>query len=335
MSRDIVFCATAKSGLGHVRRLTNILTEIKRARPDVSVSLLCNAQPSALPGHEIALYEQIQIVDRTDMSRVLMDCPPQLVVVDTAVLPDLDQLQSRLCLVLRETSPGELGRFRLNHRRDWDLVLLPNPPDDWCPDEQVLGARQTQAVGWIYRTAADVGHQLGAVSEWRKVLVSSGGGGNAMTAEYLRRVLDGLFNVFAKFASFPYEVIQVLGPRAPATLQLPSAHRIITPDPNLNAQFPMMDLVVSTAGYNSVLELATTDVPSFLVPVPRSIDDQAARARRWAGRLGRSYDARGIVDGARWMSRILNRRHRRNPVTLGPSGATQAARLMLSELDRR
>jgi hypothetical protein len=60
---------------------------------------------------------------------------------------------------------------------------------------------------------------------------------------------------------------------------------------HLRDRFPMsryyraFDLCVSGAGYNAFHELIHLAVPSLFVPMPRELDDQAARAR-WAERAG-------------------------------------------------
>lgn len=97
----------------------------------------------------------------------------------------------------------------------------------------------------------------------------------------------------------------------------------------LNELFLDADAVISTAGYNSVLELATTDTPALLVPIPRSIDDQEARARSWAAALGAWLNADSPGEAAEWLRRTLIERQRRLPVDLGPSGEDKAARAIL------
>jgi len=89
--------------------------------------------------------------------------------------------------------------------------------------------------------------------------------------------------------------------------------------------FQTADAVISTAGYNSVLELATTDTPTLLLPIPRSIDDQEARVRLWSARLGPPPG-----DPVAWLADTLATRRRRAPVDLGPSGEDAAASAILS-----
>ncbi|MFM7333573.1 MAG: glycosyltransferase, partial [Tabrizicola sp.] len=97
----------------------------------------------------------------------------------------------------------------------------------------------------------------------------------------------------------------------------------------LNDLFRDADIVISTAGYNSVLELATTDTPTLLVPIPRSIDDQVTRARSWAGALGMWLDPASPEAATTWLRQEITARRRRPPANLGPSGEDIAAHAIL------
>ena len=96
----------------------------------------------------------------------------------------------------------------------------------------------------------------------------------------------------------------------------------------MNRHFGAADVVISTAGYNSVLELASLDVPTLLVPIPRSIDDQVARVHLWAPRVGAGHLV-GIEESGAWLAHAITARRRRDPCDLGPSGEDEAARLIL------
>ncbi len=66
-------------------------------------------------------------------------------------------------------------------------------------------------------------------------------------------------------------------------------------------QFTAADAVISSAGYNSVLELASVAKPAMLIAISRSIDDQQARAKLWGPRLGHCFD--GNIEGAaQWLA---------------------------------
>ncbi|HWE60381.1 MAG TPA: glycosyltransferase [Chloroflexota bacterium] len=48
---------------------------------------------------------------------------------------------------------------------------------------------------------------------------------------------------------------------------------------------PAFDVAISAAGYNTVNELLHHGIPSILLPVPKGVDDQHARAQ-WAANAG-------------------------------------------------
>ncbi len=86
---------------------------------------------------------------------------------------------------------------------------------------------------------------------------------------------------------------------------------ILKPGPELHNLFSKVDLVISAAGYNTVLELACTDVPVLLVPVPRYTDDQEKRARLWGKGLGMCYFPDQKEISVQWMTEVLEKRSRR------------------------
>ena len=108
--------------------------------------------------------------------------------------------------------------------------------------------------------------------------------------------------------------------------------RVVQPGGRLHDWFAKADLIVSTAGYNSVLEIASSDVPTLLIPIPRTYDDQGTRAESWAARPGRAHRWGAWDLSARWMASVVDGRTRRPVVDLGPSGAARAARHILDLL---
>jgi predicted glycosyltransferase len=295
---DICFLATSKSGLGHLRRTATIARRIREIVPDRRLHLVSMGLPCA-----------------------------EQVVLDTITVPGIEQVAARLALVLREASDAQLHRFRLAHGRPWDVVIVANPQDHWMPADGSLTARAITPVGWIYRPAG-VRQQAGA--KMPTVLVATGGGGTAETARKLYAEIDALLLRVRQRSAPPFEVVQAIGPRALAFGRLAGADRIIDPGARLNVHFRDADIVISTAGYNSVLELATTDTPTLLVPILRSIDDQAARARLWAPKVGCWHDTVAPDLSANWLAQEIARRRRRPPVDLGTSGEDRAAMAILN-----
>lgn len=151
MARAIAFCATGKTGLGHLRRIANIARAVRERDPARSMALLTNAPVEALPPEDGALFRRIEVTPRQAMARRLSTRDSGPVVVDTAVLPRLHAVERPLCLVLRETIPERLPGFRLENGRPWDLIVLPQPAGEWRPDPDLVPARRVAAVGYIYR----------------------------------------------------------------------------------------------------------------------------------------------------------------------------------------
>lgn len=324
---ELYFLATSKSGLGHLRRIATIAGRIRDIAPNRRLHLVSNARPQGISSADMAAFDTVQVIDRDCMASGLPAAGQMVLVLDTITVPGIEQLDAPLALVLREAPDEQLHRFRLANGRPWDLVIIANPRDHWMPSDEVLKTRAIAPVGWIYRTA---GLRQPSGKTMPMVLVATGGGGTAETARVLYAEIDALLCRVRQQLERRFEVVQAIGPRALAFGQLTSADRIIDPGSQLNELFRDADIVISTAGYNSVLELATTDTPTLLVPIPRSIDDQAARARLWAQRMGYCHDTCAPDLSANWLAQEIAAHRRRPPVDMGPSGEDRAATAILA-----
>ena len=336
MNLGYAFCVTGKTGLGHLRRITNVALALRRRQPSAPLRLFTNAPPAGLTKEERTLFETVDVAPRDQLAPRISETHEGSIIVDTAGVPGLDQLTGPLCLILRETIVEKLGVFRLGKGRLWDLVCIPNPDTHWLPDADAIGAKKVCAVGWIYREA-----RLGQAvkvnpcsrSEVRTLLIASGGGGNRESSQAFRKTLEPLIRSVRAKVQNPLKIVQVLGPRAPQGARIDGINRILKPGPKLNEAFRDADLVITTVGYNSVLELASTDVPALLVPIRRSFDDQSARAAYWSSKLGLDHSAKYPERSVEFMVSNLNMGRRRPPVELGPSGAIRCAAL-IEELGR-
>jgi predicted glycosyltransferase len=333
MKRAIAFCATGKTGLGHLRRIANIARAVREQDAARPIDLLTNAAVEMLPPEETALFRRIEVMPRQNMANRLLAADRGPVVVDTAVLPGLHAVAGPLCLVLRETVPERLGAFELGDGRFWDLIILPQPASERRPDPDLVPARQVEAVGHIYRKPRARHDRRDGVSQPAtgppKVLIASGGGGSGPTAFAFAEEVGRLLVSLREAARAPLQIVQALGPRLPDTAGIPGVDAICRPGADLHEAFARADLVISTVGYNSVLELACTDVPVLLVPIARTYDDQGKRARVWQERLGFCHQPEEPERSVRWMSAVLAARYRRRPVDLGPSGAARCAALIM------
>jgi predicted glycosyltransferase len=322
---DICFLATSKSGLGHLRRAVTIAGQMRALASTRRLHLISNASPEGLQEQEIRVFDSVRVLDRDRMAAGAADTGAGILVLDTLAVPGVENLRVSLALVLRETPDDQLHRFRLAEGRPWDLVVIANPTTRWMPPSALLSARSVIPAGWIYRSAE---RRKAPAGTRPSVLVATGGGGTADTARTLYSAIDALL-LRVRDRARAFEVIQAIGPRARNFGQLRQADRVVDPGGALNDLFYEADIVISTAGYNSVLELATTDTLTLLVPIPRSIDDQEARARAWAGALGSWLDPALPEAAADWLTEAISSRRRRPPADLGPSGEDVAARAIL------
>ena len=322
---DICFLATSKSGLGHLRRATTIARSLKARVAGRRLHLISNAWPEGIPEVELRSFDSIQVLERADMALGAARTGAGALVLDTITVAGVEDLGLPLALVLRETPDDQLHRFQLAAARPWDLVIIANPRSHWMPQSRAMQAKVITPVGWIYRPT---GPRQGSITATATLLVATGGGGTAQTAATLYAAIDAVLSVVRPQAP-PFKVVQAIGPRAMGFGRLVYADHIIDPGAALNDVFRDADLVVSTAGYNSVLELATTDTPTLLVPIPRSIDDQSARARLWGPLLGAWHDENAASVTADWLCRHIANPTRRAPVDLGPSGEDLAAEAIL------
>ncbi len=325
----VTFCVTARSGLGHLRRVTNIAKALKQLAPDLSLELIINADPSCLSREEEQFFARIEKVERAQMARAAAGWLRGPVVVDTAVVPELGYLPRPLCLILRETVPDKLTDFCLAAGRKWDCVMIPAPATEWSPEPHTIGAIDVVNVGWIYRHSykTDARAILGTKGSQRIVLIATGGGGGAENSECTRSEIDRIIAQIRGDAGSFVKFIQAAGPRSCSTLR--NIDERCNVGSALHSAFAEADLVFSTAGYNSVLELAFTDTPVLLFPVDRSYDDQHARAARWAAKLGHLHRVGKVGESADWAVQILQGGSRRAAIDLAQSGCAAAAKQII------
>lgn len=317
--------ATGRSGLGHLRRITTIAKAVKRRSPNSVLQLVTNAQPDSLPREDFAVFSDVIVAERINMAKALDSLGSDTAVLDTISVPHVETCQQRLVLILRETPSHQLHHFSLAPPRRWDNVLIPNPAVHWWPELPVNFADNINAVGWIYRPAGN--RRIDETSAG--IVVATGGGGKPETQQVLYSLIDSLLCQIRKRSDVPFKVRQAIGPRAQQGGFLSEADEIFDPGPELHRVFQQADLVISTAGYNSVLELATTDTPAMLMAIPRTYDNQARRAEQWGSLLGCCLMEHNTKVASDWLIRQLETPRRRKPLDLGPSGEDTAAKLIL------
>jgi hypothetical protein len=316
----IGFFASARSGLGHVQRIGNIAAALRQRGFGGRLSLFCNADVQVLPQSRVQALDGVVVLDREAMTAAAQHMGVTLAVSDMMVVPGLAEVGAQRVLILRETPVDRIGAFRQGLAA-WDHVLVPNPAEHWLPDLPPGFAEAVVPVGWIVRQTGMRGPRDGAAG----IVLATGGGGTPETRGRLYPVLSRILHRVRM--QVPMIVRQALGPRA-AGQALPDVDEVFDPGNGLNDIFRRADIVISTAGYNSVLELAGTDTPTLLAAIPRSYDDQQARVRRWGPLLGHGLEPDGENAAADWLVDQIRVSRRRAPVDLGTDGAQVAADIL-------
>jgi hypothetical protein len=326
---DVAFCATSRSGIGHLRRIASIARAIRQEAPQTELALITNATIAGLPEDDLALFCRRFVTDRAEMATLALRLSTKVFIADTMLPPGAMGGRCKCGLILREMPADRIERLQPEDGRPWDLVIVPNPSSHWMPSLPAAFTRSILTTGWIYRLPNVAKKNTGRMPQ---LLLATGGGGTHETALALAQTIGALVDSVRAAATTEFEVVQALGPRAGIEARIAQADRTIDPGGDLNQFFADADAVVSTSGYNSVLELAITSTPAVLVCIPRTLDDQTARARIWGPKIGRFFDGNNVEEVAAWLSGVLASLGRRSPVDIGPSGAPAAARAILELL---
>ncbi|MGB8818788.1 MAG: glycosyltransferase [Rhizobiaceae bacterium] len=327
-SADIIFMATSRSGLGHIRRTASVALAVKARRPDLSIALFTNAPIGGLPEGDLAAFDETAIAERAQMTGLAGARQPQMIVADTMAPEGIARSPVTRVLILRQMPQDRLARLQLPNGAPWDLALVPNPRTHWMPELGNAFAKHIFATGWIYRKAQ---RRVLSPRKTPLLLIATGGGGTAETASGVASQASEIVTLCRTLCPRPFEAVQALGPRAPEEALVAGVDRVVDPGGDLNQYLADADAVISTAGYNSVLELAVSTTPALLIPIARTLDDQAARTVEWGPRLGAAFVENGHEAAASFLARALARQSRRPEVDIGPSGADAAA-LRLLEL---
>ena len=327
---DVSFCVTSKSGLGHLARIHHIAHAMRNDADFGTLSLVSNAEfpDDIFHGRQkgLDLFNEVRISEKCHFTSTLTELRSHVVVIDTAVVPMMDQITVPKVLVMRETRKERLPLFAQTPEKGWDLIIVPNPPDHWSPDRRLLPAHSIQHVGWIYDDSA-VTPECHKGDVQTKILLCAGGGGNSEWLEWEPRLRQLINNVSMEL-EYKLHVTQLLGPRASTSARFDWCDEAISSIADLASRIEHYDLIITAAGYNTVLELARCTSPALLIALNRTYDDQHSRAEQWAIKLGYLFDPEDIPGATAWCAEVLDGRGRRDRVQLGASGATSAAALI-------
>lgn len=112
MRTKVVFVGTARSGLGHLRRISAITVRLKERVGTADLVLMTNATPAGLSASELGVFSDIWLSGRYDMAARLVDQRCDLAVLDTLKVPGLERYSGPAALILRETPEANLEGFR-------------------------------------------------------------------------------------------------------------------------------------------------------------------------------------------------------------------------------
>lgn len=312
-----------------MRRIASIARAIRQQAPEKTFALITNAPVAGLPEEDLSLFAMTPVADRAEMATVAGALGARALVADTMLPPGAMNGSYRCGLILREMPDSRIDRLQPEQGKRWDVVVIPNPQSHWMPALPASFAARTVTTGWIYRIPCPFGRVSMPAP---RLLLATGGGGTDESAQMLADLVGVLVQRLQAAMTEEVEIVQAVGPRAGAGARIAQASRTIDPGGDLNQLFADADAVISTSGYNSVLELAITTTPAALVAIPRTLDDQTARARLWGPRIGRFFDGGNCDEVAAWLATVLTTRSRREPVDIGPSGAPIAAQAILELL---
>jgi UDP:flavonoid glycosyltransferase YjiC (YdhE family) len=315
LNRRLLFVTSNGTGLGH---LTRGMAIARRLGPDLEPAFLTLSAAAPVveqmgfhveyfPSHAAAAAESPRRWDRRLRARLellLGELEPDLLVFDGAHPYDA------LIAVLRAHRGGSMrtvwcrrpmwregtGAEAIYWSGEFDAVLEPGELAEG-EDSGLTVARRDEAerVGPIVFLDRDellsreeATAELGLDPERPHALVALGQGPELDRA--VARCLELL-------AAHPEIQVAALESSLSPELRVPG--EVV----HLRGTYPMsrfsraFDLAVAAAGYNAFHELCAHGVPSLFVPMPRQIDDQAARAR-WAQDAGVGRGLAGPEDEA-------------------------------------
>lgn len=312
MSVRILFITSNGTGLGHLTRAMAISRRLG-ADSEPSILTLSAAAPVAaregfhveyFPSHTAAAAEAPRRWDRRLRRRIellLEESRPQLLVFDGA--HPYDGLVAALRAARRSGvaavwcrrglwQPG-FGAAGIYWESAFDLVLEPGELAQ-SEDRGLTAAREgaSRVAPIVYLDDGELLdreqaiEQLGLDAGRRHALVALGQG-----AELDHAVQRSL----ARLARHPEIQVVALESSLGRGLAIPEGVVHLRATYPISRYYRAFDLAVSAAGYNAFHELIAHGVPALFVPMPRQLDDQAARAR-WAREAGVGEGVEGPLD---------------------------------------
>jgi predicted glycosyltransferase len=305
----ILFYAINGLGLGHVTRLLAIARKLRGLMPDAEIVFFTSSEAEdvifregfaafKVPSKTLRAQAHLRPATYARMLQtvtlnLMASFHPHVLVVDTFPAGTLKELlpvlrwDSRKVFVFRvqraEAAASPLMQATLEL---YDLVLVPHHPGEVdVPVPESVPSRWTGPI--LIRDRADAlprdeaRARLDLPADVPVVYVTFGGGGDQAMDTALQLAVEALG---VRHAQPPGEPIHLAVPYAPLYRgSMPGSSHGLS-NVTVVRHYPMaemmaaFDAAISAAGYNTSMELLHHGVPTALVPFPRQVDDQAARA---------------------------------------------------------
>jgi len=298
----VLFYAVNGLGLGHVTRLLAIGRKLRTISPDAEILYFTSSEAedvifregfAAFKVPSKTLRSQARIRPAT-YARTLQTVTlnlmaafhPHVLVVDTFPAGTLQELlpvlrwDTRNVFVFRVQRP-EAARSTLmqNALRLYDLIIVPHtqgevdlPIPEGCDSLWTGPILIRDRDDTLARDEAR--RRLGLPAEGPILYLSFGGGGDTAMDTALAVAVEALAGNGVHLAVAQAPLYRGVVPQL-------EGMTIVDHYP-MAEMFPAFDAAISAAGYNSTMELMHHGIPTALVPFPRQVDDQRARAQALA-----------------------------------------------------
>lgn len=281
-----------RRGLGHLMRSTVLARELLSLAPQSAIQFYCRSRPPE--SFRDARIEYLQALD-PDRLGLLPQSIEQATIdllVDDTVLPaagddDAVRRQLRRALVMRRTLPARHDAL-LAHPAlpQVQTIVIPHHTEEFGYPLPATIATRTLFAGPIVRRP-DLETTLRLRDKYQlgdgdfTLLSTVGGGGFPDELPRFWAVVAAVHDQLA--ATTPrLRHLVVAGPHEPRRAPVLANLSLLVDEPDLVSLFPLVQAVISAAGYNTIHELRLTHTPAFLLPAERRHDDQFERAERLA-----------------------------------------------------
>ncbi len=295
----ILFYAVNGLGLGHVTRLLAIARKVREQLPEAEIVFLTSSEAEdviyregfaafKVPSKTLRADGRIRAATYARMLQtvtlnLLASFHPHVLVVDTFPAGTIQELlpvlrwDSRKVFVFRVQRP-DVARTPLmqNALQLYELAIIPH--DEGTEDVPLPEGLNRVWTGPILirdrseaKSREDSRATLGLPPEGKIVYVSFGGGGDAEADRALETTIDslrGMRDIHLAVAHAPLFRRHVLRSEGVTPISYYPMAEL----------YPAFDAAISSAGYNTAMELLNHGVPTAFVPFARQVDDQEARA---------------------------------------------------------